>query len=102
MIPKKKMIIFTVFCVFFSLWWFGGYNQSQSIDEYYYPHEDYANDMSKIYFDMGCFAQNRGDFASAINFYNEALRIKKDFDKAYEHLKLCQARIGPNKTSQSI
>src|SRR5271154_2057772 len=60
----------------------------QEMDESYTV-QDFSQDASKIYFDLGCFAQKRGDFTAAIKFYQAALSHKDNFHDAVHHLKLC-------------
>ena len=54
-----------------------------------YTVEDFSQDTSKIYFDMGVFAQKRGDWQSAIRFYQAALDHNHSFHEAEHFLKFC-------------
>jgi tetratricopeptide (TPR) repeat protein len=54
-----------------------------------YTVQDFSQDASKIYCDLGLFAQKRGDFKTAIKFYQIALSHKDNYQDAVSHLKLC-------------
>ncbi len=68
-----------------SLWWFFGVNNDPS-DDSAYPRALYVEDISKIYFDLGCLCEMRGDRGSAATAYQTALSHNKDHDGARNHL----------------
>ena len=54
-----------------------------------YTIQDYAQDASRIYFDLGKFAQTRNDWETAIKFYKMALSLNQNFQPAVKHLEMC-------------
>jgi tetratricopeptide (TPR) repeat protein len=79
-----KLLLFvcsTVFC----LWWFVGFKSTEaSLSEY--PRQDYVQDVSKIYFDLGCTAQKRNDHKAAFEYFEKALEINPDHIEAAQKI----------------
>jgi hypothetical protein len=90
---RYKVKITTVIgsCIVFSLWWFGVNNQS--IDERVYPKEEYSEDLSRVYYDLGKSAQRRNDWSAAIRHYTTALNFKPDLTAAHNSLCTCQKQF---------
>jgi hypothetical protein len=84
---KLKLILGLGLCIVFSLWWFGVNNQS--MEENFYSREEYHQDVSKIYFDLGRSAEQRGDVRAAIRAYRISLEHMPDFADAQKRLRLC-------------
>src|SRR5271157_2885627 len=89
---RLKHLVFICSGLFFSLWWFGGYNKS--VDEQWYPREEYDEDISKVYFDLGNAAYKRNDFTAAIKHFNTTLLNKCDQLEAYDKLGICYEHLG--------
>lgn len=87
--------------ILFCLWWFGGLS-NQPNDEKFYPKEDYAQDISKIYCDMGSLAEQRHDAQAAIKWYSSALFHKPDLYDACYRLSVCYQQIGNNATAVAL
>jgi len=85
-----KLITVLSSCLVFSLWWFGVNNQS--IDERVYPKEEYSEDLSRVYYDLGKSAQRRNDWSAAIRHYTTALNFKPDLMAAHQSLALCHRK----------
>lgn len=94
MLFRLKPLALATCCIIFCMWWFGVNNQS--IGDTYYPKADYVQDLSKIYFDLGQFAEKRNDFNAASIHYQKALDVKPDFQEAHEQLRLCYAITKPD------
>jgi uncharacterized protein HemY len=87
MLRKLKLFLGLGTCIVFSLWWFGVNNQS--MEENFYSKEEYHQDLSKIYFDLGRSAERRKDFQAAIRAYRIALEHQPDLSEANANLSHC-------------
>ena len=92
---RFKVLVFACFGFVFSLWWFGVNNQVTTVNiaELAYTPQEYAQDMSKIYFDLGQGSERRGDFVAAVAAYQEALKHNPEAVEVQQHLKACQNRM---------
>lgn len=88
---KIKTFLGIVCLLISGAWYFGAYNES---GELLYSPQDCDDDMSKIYFDLGASAQNRCDYARAIENYIESLQIKPYRIQTIDHLGFCYENIG--------
>ncbi len=86
-IRKLKLFFGISACLVFSLWWFGINNPS--MEENFYSKEEYHQDLSQIYFDIGRHAERRGDFDAAIRAYHIALEHTPHLVEAKKHLLYC-------------
>jgi hypothetical protein len=89
MLFRLKPLAIATCCIIFCMWWFGVNNQS--IEDTIYPKSDYVQDLSKIYFDLGQFAEKRNDFHTASIHYKKALDVNPKLTEAQERLHLCFA-----------
>jgi len=92
MIYRFRPLIIAVCSIIFSLWWFGAQNFAI---ETIYTHEDFCQDISRIYNDLGDFALKRGDYSAAHNAYNIAIEHRPDHQDLYKKLELCAQHITP-------
>lgn len=100
MLHRFKPLIIIICCIIFSLWWLGLNNETAT--ERLYPKEEYAQDISKIYFDLGKISQARGDVIAAIHAYSNALHHKPDFQEAYYLLGTCYQKQGDLGAAQKM
>lgn len=100
MLYKFKPLIITCGCIVFSLWWFGLNNQS--LDEKVYTREAHNQDISKIYCDLGCSSEARGDWVSAINLYTTALQHTPELREIYDRLGNCYQKQGNFEAAEKI
>ena len=77
-------------------------NLKRNAVEDMYTLQDYLQDSSKIYFDLGRAAQNRGDYENAIKFYRIVLNHKPDHTEAHHNLTLCAAPTKKQTTSKNV
>jgi len=54
--------------------------------EHLYSQQEYCQDLSKIYYDLGALAHKRNDHTKAIDGYTKALATKSDYLEAYDAL----------------
>ena len=96
MTSRLKAIIFVCFGFVFSLWWFGVNNQvTPNLAEQAYTPQDYAQDMCKIYSDLGRGSEQRGDFAAAVTAYQAALKHNPENKEIRHRLNFCQNKLKP-------
>lgn len=86
-IRKLKLFLGISTCLVFSLWWFGINNPS--MEENFYSKEEYHQDLSQIYFDIGRHAEQRGDLNTAIRAYHIALEHMPHLAEAANRLARC-------------
>jgi hypothetical protein len=65
-------------------------------DDQFYPVNDFKEDISKIYSDLGAFSQRRGDFQSAIKSYTRALAYKPEHSICLNNIKICKKKLKKN------
>ncbi len=100
MLFRLKHLALATCCIIFCMWWFGVNNQS--IDDMYYPKSDYIQDLSKIYFDLGQFAEKRNDFRTASIDYKKVLDINPNHQEALERFRLCCFIIKQDSNTQTM
>jgi len=62
--------------------------------EHLYSHQEYSQDLSKIYHDLGALSVKRNDHSKAIKSYTEAIKTKPDYLEAYDALGLIYEKSG--------
>lgn len=91
MLQRFKPLIVFGCCLAFSLWWFLATNRTA---ESYYTREEYYQDLSKIYSDLGQASYERNDLKAAIDAYKEAITLDPSLLKIYDRIGICYEQQG--------
>lgn len=86
MISKLKLSIFIGTGFILSLWLLAIRTNSIGSIEHLYSRQEYSQDLSKIYYDLGTLSHKRKDHTKAIDAYTAAIKTKPDFLEAYDAL----------------
>jgi tetratricopeptide (TPR) repeat protein len=82
------------FCGIGVLWIMGFLSKGTDSSESVYPHADYSQDISKIYYDLGCWQVKRKDYQQAVKAFQIALREKPDFIELYDQIGIAYEQQG--------
>jgi len=97
MLSRFKRPLFIGSGFLLGLWLLGIKTNSIGSIEQIYSQQEYCQDLSKIYHDLGVLAHKRNDHAKAIDGYSKAIQTKPDFLEAYDALGQLHERAGnPN------
>lgn len=83
---QYKVSLFVICCVILVLWIL---SPSRKRMEALYTQEEFNQDISKLYFDLGQLSQKRGDYQKAIAPYATALEHNPNDLEIYDHLGYC-------------
>ncbi len=62
----------------------------------FYTINEFNEDVSKIYSDLGLFSQKRGDFQGAIKSYTRALEYNPEHAICLSNIEICKKKLKKN------
>ncbi|MFH1254777.1 MAG: hypothetical protein V1646_05115 [bacterium] len=62
----------------------------------FYTINEFNEDVSKIYSDLGAFSQRRGDFQGAIKSYTRALAFNPEHSICLNNIEICKKKLKKN------
>jgi len=62
----------------------------------FYTINEFNEDVSKIYSDLGLFSQRRGDFQGAIKSYKRALAFNPEHSICLSNIEICKKKLKKN------
>ena len=92
-LTKVQAPAFWIPVLFVCVWFF--MHSSKSNDSFYTINE-FNEDVSKIYSDLGAFSQRRGYFQGAIKSYTRALAFNPKHSICLNNIEICKKKLKKN------
>lgn len=91
---KVRVSVLWTFVLFVCILFFTPFLKKS--DQIVYTIDEFNEDLSKIYSDLGAFSQRRGDFQGAIKSYTRALTFNPNHSTCLNNIEICKKKLKKN------